>query len=598
MKKRNYIGLASSAHEPALAIVNSVGEVVFAEGCERYLQNKRGWCSPPDDIIRVTGLIDRYCEPDVDLVVATSWEDAYLRRHRLLLHMPFLRPLLEWHYNRREGGFGPAHYLAMRTIHAYTDCFAGNNVELSYPAVRPDAKFERRSYEHHLAHAAAACYSSPFSEAVCATVDGEGQNVSTAFYHFKDGRLKLVPIKRSVASLGIFYSKMCTVCGFDVLRGEEWKMMGLAPYGKHDPELYELMRGTLEAKNGTLTAGPEWQSYEAKLFARTRRPDQPALEMADLAFTAQQYFSELMSELLRHLHGLGLSENLVLAGGSGLNSAYNGSLHDNTPFKESYVFCAPADDGNAVGAALLAYHQDNPGPYRTKGSQSPYLGSTIAEKGRERLTRHGSLQSRRIPERQALYREVASLLANKKIVGWVQGRAEFGPRALGNRSILADPRDPDVKERLNATVKFREEFRPFAPSILHEYGPEYFHGYRETPYMERALRFTDSGREKVPGVVHVDGTGRLQTVRREWNPDFHGLITAFHALTDIPILLNTSFNVMGKPIIHSMEDAVSVYQFSGLDVLVVDDLLFEKDPAAGPAPREDLRVPGEELESV
>jgi carbamoyltransferase len=583
MKKRNYIGLASSAHEPALAIVNSAGEVVFAESSERYLQNKRGWCSPPDDMIRVTELIEQYCESDVDLVVATSWEDSYVRKYRLLLHVPFIRPLLEWYFARREGGFGQAHFMAVRTILAYTDCFAGNNLELRFREMRPGSAFLRRSYEHHLAHAAAACYSSPFEEAVCLVVDGEGQDVSTGFYHFQDGRLKLLPVQRSTASLGIFYSKMCTICGFDLLRGEEWKMMGLGPYGKHDPELYELMRRTLHVENGTLRCGPDWQRYEGELWARLRRPDQSALEMADLAHTAQQYFSELLSQLLGHLHSLGISENLVLAGGCALNSAYNGRIHDYTSFQESFIFCAPADDGNAVGAAQLAYHQDHSGSYRARGPQTPYLGSTISDRSCERVLRYGNLNPRRIPDRQQLYSEVADLLANKKIVGWVQGRAEFGPRALGNRSILADPRDPGVKDRLNATVKFREEFRPFAPAILHEHGPDYFHNYRETPYMERALQFTEKGQANAPGVVHVDGTGRLQSVRKEWNTDYHGLLTAFYEQTGVPVLLNTSFNVMGKPIIHSMEDAISVYLFSGLDVLVVGDLVFQKD-ASGSQP--------------
>jgi carbamoyltransferase len=168
------------------------------------------------------------------------------------------------------------------------------------------------------------------------------------------------------------------------------------------------------------------------------------------------------------------------------------------------------------------------------------------------------------------------LLSQGKIVGWVQGRAEFGPRALGNRSILADPRSHTIKDQINSRVKFREEFRPFAPSILHEFGHQYFEDYQESPYMERTLRFRRSVLERVPGVVHVDHTGRLQTVKKEWNERYYNLLDECYKLTGVPILSNTSFNIMGKPIIHTLEDAVAVFYTSGLDALVIDNLLIEK----------------------
>jgi carbamoyltransferase len=173
-------------------------------------------------------------------------------------------------------------------------------------------------------------------------------------------------------------------------------------------------------------------------------------------------------------------------------------------------------------------------------------------------------------------RHAASLLADNRVIGWVQGRAEFGPRALGNRSILANPGSPEIKDRINSTVKFREEFRPFAPAILHEFGSDYFHDYHASPYMERTLRFRDKAASQVPGVVHADGTGRVQTVQQQWNPRFHALVSEFHRLTDIPLVLNTSFNVMGKPIAHSVEDALAVFFTSGLDALFIEDVLIEK----------------------
>jgi carbamoyltransferase len=235
---------------------------------------------------------------------------------------------------------------------------------------------------------------------------------------------------------------------------------------------------------------------------------------------------------------------------------------------------APADDGNAIGAALLAWQEDHdaaPAPPRG----NPYLGSRARLDALGRAQQLGGLRNVAMPD-VPVHQSVAEMLAAGRVVGWFQGRAEFGPRALGNRSILADPRDPDVKERLNATVKFREEFRPFAPSILDEHGPQWFERYQGSRYMDRTLRFRKEQAPKVPGVVHADGTGRVQTVKREWNERFYDLIAAFHERTGVPLLLNTSFNVMGKPIVHSVEDALAVFFTSGLDVLVIEDTIFVK----------------------
>jgi carbamoyltransferase len=301
----------------------------------------------------------------------------------------------------------------------------------------------------------------------------------------------------------------------------------------------------------------------------------PPYDIADCAFTGQLIFEEKMEQLLTNLAKLGVSKNLVLSGGCALNSSMNGKIVERTPFENLYVFCAPADDGNALGAALLAYNKDHPGKLPTGRERTPYLGSTMSEEKRDHLRRFGNF-ARHSTWPGKIHEKAAQLLADGKIIGWVQGRAEFGPRALGNRSILADPRRPDIKNRLNDRVKFREEFRPFAPSILHEYGPEYFENYQESPYMERTLRFKADVVERVPGVVHVNRTGRLQTVKREWNEKYYALIEAFYRITGIPLLLNTSFNVMGKPIVHSVEDAIAVFSTCGLDALVLEDDLIEK----------------------
>lgn len=243
-------------------------------------------------------------------------------------------------------------------------------------------------------------------------------------------------------------------------------------------------------------------------------------------------------------------------------------------FDALHVPSAPADDGNAVGAALLAWAQDHPAASLPRGFLSPYLGSGVSTDTLERIAANEP-RLRRMDE-AALIEETARLLATGKLVGWVQGRAEFGPRALGNRSILADPRPAGAKAAINAKVKYREAFRPFAPAILAERGEDWFEDHQESPSMERTLRWREEKRALVPAVVHEDGTGRLQSVRRAWNPRFHALIEAFDRLTGMPVLLNTSFNIMGKPILHTAEDALLMFHTTGIDALVVEDWILVK----------------------
>lgn len=568
--KRNYIGLGTSPHDPSIAIVNSQGQVVFAEDTERYLQNKRAWCSPPDDFIRITKLIREYCEPDAEFVIANSWRSSFFKKLRFFSFGP-LKGLV-----RRK--IGPENYDMLRCIASYANVHHGVNTEAHLQRVFGRRSVIRREYEHHLTHSAAACFSSTYTEAISLVIDGLGESTSSKAFHFQNGRHIPIRAKPSSGSLGQFYSLLCELCGFDPISGEEWKVMGLAPYGNRDDRYYSLLRDVLTIDGIQIREGRRSAAAIKQLMELRRKSEQPAIDFADLAYTGQLVFSEYMDELLSNLHAYGLSDNLVLSGGCALNSAYLGRLANRSPFKTSFVFCAPADNGNSVGAALLAYHEDRQGEWTPRTQvQSPYLGSRLSSDSVEKLLKYGNLSFIKTNGGDELYTHVADALSKGKIVAWVQDRAEFGPRALGNRSILADPRNAEVKELINARVKFREEFRPFAPSILAEYGNEYFENYCDTPYMERALRFRPEVRDRVPGVVHVDGTGRLQTVTRERNEKYYELIKAFHGITGIPILLNTSFNVMGKPIAHSVEDAIAIFLTSGIDLLVLDNTIFRKD---------------------
>jgi len=567
----NYVGLACTFHDPAMAVVNSSGQIVFAEATERHLQSKRAQNCPPDNPTYVSQVLQRHCEPGADLVLAKTWSVRALR------HIERVRALqmLCSRWIRDDGKWAAASQFTRNMLVSMKSALGqvseGFRHQLHYEVAfgALQRKFEVRGYDHHLTHAAAACFTSPFDEAVCAVLDGFGEWSSTAFFHYRNGRLRrLRPSDRSLNSLGFFYQALCAACGFNPIEGEEWKVMGLAAYGKFDKRVYEQLKPALRVQGLRILGAKE--QYTSPVW---RSPSLYAPE--DLAYTGQMLFEQCVQELLQNLWGLGLSENLVLGGGCALNSSCNGRILEMTPFRRLHVSSAPGDDGNAVGSALLSYYEDHPDQVPAVDFQSPYLGETMSPETLDRVIRGGALGNvTHLPG--GVDREAARLLADGKIIGWVQGCAEFGPRALGNRSILADARQPDIKDRLNKTVKLREPFRPFAPAILHEHGPNYFAAYQESPYMERTLRFRPEVVDRVPGVVHVDGTGRLQTVKREWNEGFHRLLQAFFEFTSVPLLLNTSLNVMGKPIAHSVEDAIAVFASTGLNALVIGDYIFEK----------------------
>jgi carbamoyltransferase len=584
MRKRNYIGLACTGHDNALAIVNSCGQIAFAEATERYLQSKRAISAVPDDLLRIGELITTYCDPDADLVVAKTWsEKAVPLLRREYDEMGEYLTLLKRRPNTSTTQFMQLRLEDYRHILRFFTAMVGEaGTHLQYTArtgfgLGSPREIEMRSYDHHLTHAAAACFTSPFEEAACAVVDGFGEGTSCSFFRYQNGALEEIEhcAGNMKWSLGSFYVTLTSLCGFVHWQGEEWKVMGLASYGQLNPEVYALMRRLLRIDGLNIVYPPESMSALTELQTYARRPGRCALDVADIAYTGQQVFSEWMRQLLENLHTETGFRNLVLSGGCALNSSWNGRILSETSFDSLHVFSAPADDGNAVGAALIAYLEDNPGAKLEPATQSPYLGSAMCKESLENVRRLSRISGLEVVG-DAVARRAAELLANGKIIGWVQGRAEFGPRALGNRSILADPRPADMKEKINARVKFREEFRPFAPSILHEHGDEYFHDYQESPYMERTLTFREEVRDRVPSVVHVDGTGRLQTVRKEWNPRYYELIEEFFRLTGVPLILNTSFNVMGKPIIHSVEDAIAVFYTTGLDALVIEDMLVQK----------------------
>ncbi|GJD34577.1 hypothetical protein FMGBMHLM_1479 [Methylobacterium aerolatum] len=586
-RMRFYLGLATTFHDPALALVGPDGTLLFAEATERFLQYKRAPNCEPDAPALIGPLLRAHVPLGSEIVVATSWgpqfsdflrgQDAAgtfafdgLAAQTTDLNASFVPEqaervfIADLHHAQARAGLG--------TLLALTQ-----DVRTGGAAPRATVTARRR-YPHHLCHAAYGLWGSPFADATALIVDGMGETGAAAIYRLADGRIEEVKRHRGRGSLGFLYGLVTDLAGFDQVKGEEWKIMGLAPYGRPDPAIAAILSRLcrIEGARVRFADAETIRGVAAELLAR-RPADALERGWADLARCGQDLFGRLMDALVAQAHALAPSDNLVIAGGCGLNSSYNGRVLGRSPFTRLHVPSAPADDGNAIGAAWLAFQEDHPewtGPAPGLRPLTPYLGSRVTTGAMERLAEHEP-RCRRLGH-AGVTREAARILAEGGLVGWVQGRAEFGPRSLGNRSILADPRPADAKDALNAKVKYREAFRPFAPSILAEAGPDWFEDFSDSPYMERTLVWREEKRGEVPAVVHEDGTGRLQTVTRDRNPAYAALIEAFRDLTGVPVLLNTSFNVMGKPILHTAEDAILMFYTTGLDALVVEDWIVEK----------------------
>ncbi len=581
--KKYYIGLSITYHDPALAILDDKGSVLFAEASERYLQNKRALNCEADPLLRVKDLLEQYCPSPDEIVIAINWRKKRPLYENIIAALGCLNAegLMKTGIKKLRSPLNnyQIHHMIASQRNKITS--GGLNLARIIAEHYPNCAVSFADFDHHLSHAATACYSSPFTESACAVIDSFGEKGSMAFYHFKNQKIECLYETKGTGSIGFYYMKVTELCGFDWLKGEEWKVMGLAPYGQLNQELYALLKRTISVQ------GFDCFHHSKDLFTSItelekfkRHKQNPIEQAADLAYTGQYFFAELMTQLLQHLQQQTGCKNLTLGGGCGLNSAFNGQIKSRTGFEQVFIPSAPADDGTALGSAWLAYYASTAfKPSSTTSAEKPlqsaYLGSTITDDAVKNLIKHNrSLNIQHLPE--SVCEVTAKLLAEGQLIGWIQGRAEYGARALGNRSILADPRQAATKDKINHTIKFRESFRPFAPSVLHDYAADFFEDYHESPYMDKTLRIKDTMRERIAAVCHVDGTGRLQTVKQQWNPRFYSLINHFYQQTQIPMLLNTSFNVMGKPLVHSLEDAIAVFLTTGLDALVINDYLICK----------------------
>ncbi len=572
------IGLATTFHDPAIAIIGPDGEVLFAEATERYLQYKRAPNCEPDSAPRMEGLLKRYIPQGAEIRIAASWGQEFtgfldqmdragsFTLDALLKLSPELnRSLVP---ERSERAFIASLHLAQQragigTLLGLDRAFGAANVT------------GLTRHGHHLSHAAYACWSSPFSDAACLVVDGMGETGASAIFALKDGEITEVKRHRGRESIGFYFGLVTDLAGFDQAKGEEWKIMGLAPYGRTDERLMGLLRRLyrIEGHKLSFATADVVRAVSSEILG-LRPVDALDQGWADLARCGQDVFAEMMEALLAETAALVPSENLVLAGGCALNSSFNGRIVGRHGFSQVFVPSAPADDGNAIGAAWLSHKQANPGWRAAKGPMSPYLGSTVSTEPLERMQAWEPRLRRLLPDEVAPV--TAKLLTEGKLVGWVQGKAEFGPRALGNRSILADPRRPDMKDVLNRKIKRRESFRPFAPAILRERVAEWFEEEDDVPFMMQVFQVRPERRAQVPATTHVDGSGRLQTVTREANPRYFDLIAAFERKTGVPILLNTSFNE-NEPIVCRPEEALDCFLRTRMDLLVLGRTLVSRE---------------------
>jgi carbamoyltransferase len=589
------LGISAYYHDSAAALVSD-GDVVAAAHEERFSRKKFDADFPRQAIdycLAAAGVSLR----DIDNVV--FYDKPFLKFERLL----------ETYLAFAPRGFGS--FVKSMPVWLGEKLFQKNLLVTELRRIDPHFDAARLLFtEHHHAHAASAFFPSPFDEALVLTVDGVGEWSTTTAGLGRGNRVDILKEIHFPHSLGLLYSAFTYYIGFRVNSGE-YKLMGLAPYG--EPRYRDVIRDNLIdlKSDGSFRLDMSYFNYCTgltmtngnfdRLFGMPVRDENEPLTQAhmDVAASVQVVLEEAMLALTRGLAAEYPQRNLCLAGGVALNCVANGKILRDGKFDQIWVQPAAGDAGGALGAALVAYH------YQTKEARKPqagdgmsgaYLGPSYGEDEiRHRLTAEGA-RFEVVDDEPVLLDRTAQALADGRAVGWFQGRMEFGPRALGNRSILADPRSRDMQRTLNLKVKYRESFRPFAPAVLAEDVSDWFELDGPSPYMllvadvAQRRRVEPNGadhrdgldklkviRSEIPAVTHVDYSARVQTVHRETNPRFHALLSAFKAKTGCPVLVNTSFNVRGEPIACSPEDAFRCLMGTEIEMLVVGNCVLYKD---------------------
>lgn len=583
----NILGISAFYHDSAACLVQR-GEIVAAAQEERFTRRKHDAAFPRNAIaycLEEAGLtVD-----DLDFVV--FYDKPLLKFERLL--MTFLE-------------------VVPRGMRAYFDQMP---LWVKEKMIMPNTIRKSTGYAgpilftlHHQAHAAAAFFPSPFEEAAFMTLDGVGEWATSTYGVGKGNRIEILKEIKFPHSLGLLYSAFTSFAGFKVNSGE-YKLMGLAPYG--EPRFVDMItRELIDIKDdGSFRLNMDYFAYLegrrmtndkfAALFDGPPRPMESKITQRemDLARSVQVVTEEVVLKMARHIHRETGQRHLCIAGGVGLNCVANGRLLREGPFEDIWIQPAAGDAGNALGCALFTWHQlkGHPRMPDSRRQKATYLGPSYTDEAIASYLVENGIRFEKLPDTD-LCPVVAKLIARGNVIGWFQGRMEFGPRALGARSILGDPRSPAMQTKLNLKIKFRESFRPFAPSVMADQVSEYFDLDRESPYMllvanvrEDRLRPLSGDEQKaagfdklrvarsaLPAITHVDNSARIQTVTRADHPRYYDLLAAFKAETGCPVLINTSFNVRGEPIVCTPHEAYTCFMRTHMDFLVLGSYLLDK----------------------
>jgi len=582
----NILGINSVWHDTSACLVQD-GKIIAAAEEERFTRQKHGKKADPKTASHLPFNAIAYCLSraglkinDIDYV---GWSfRPWQRFFSNIWRTPGGR-LSDLHF-QLEHEISLLYY-SLQLKKQLTDYYPSlllldkkNKAKLDVPATVKGLKPKFVDINHHLCHAASAFFVSPFEEAAVLSVDGIGEIASTWCGIGRGNKLEELYKIKYPHSLGFLFEALTEFLGFQ-MNNDEYKIMGMASYGKpaymnEFKKIISLEDGGRFKINNYYTAFrlPLRRSRLAELFGPAREPGTPYEERHyDIAASLQKTLEEALLHIANHLYKTTKLENLCLAGGVALNVVANQRIFCETPFKNVFIQPASSDAGTSIGAAYYVYNQILGKP-RGEAFTSAYLGPSYGNEEIEKI-----LKRSKLPYRQSenIVNDVARLLADGKVVGWFQGALEMGPRALGSRSILADPRDPRMKDRLNE-IKFREEFRPFAPVTLEEMGSRFYEDFHPDPFMLYAYKVRPEAADKIAATVHVDGTARVQSINRQQNQKYYDVIKEFERITGVPTVVNTSFNIKGKPIVCTPEHAVEDFYGCAMDALAIGDFIVSK----------------------
>ena len=593
MKKIYILGISAFYHDSAAAVICN-GQIIAAAQEERFTRKKADASFP----INAINFCLSYANIEINEIDEVVFYD---------------KPILK--FDRILASYLHTAPLGIRSFFKAIPLWLREKLWVE-DQIKKDLKYDKDILftQHHQSHAASAFYPSPFDEAAVLTVDGAGEWTTTAISYGNENKLDILETLEFPHSLGLLYSAFTYYCGFKINSGE-YKLMGLAPYGK--PIYRKKILDNLVSINsdGSISLNLKFFDYIGglkmingrfcKLFGMPpRRPEEPLTQFyMDIAASIQEITNEIIVAMAKHAKELTGSKNLCLAGGVALNCTANYVLAKENIFENIFVQPAAGDAGGALGAALYVYYAllDNVRNVQRNGDipQPIGLGPSFTNEEIETLLQNHGLTYKKMSD-EDLYKYCANALNEQQIIGWFQGRMEFGPRALGYRSIIADPRSADMQKKMNLKIKFRESFRPFAPAVMEEFADEYFENPASSQllayYMlttasvaqkhlknvetfntvENKISLLGMNRSTINAVTHLDGSARVQVVREKDNSKFYKLLQEFHAETGMPMVVNTSFNVRGEPIVCTPEDALYCFFASNIDLLVLENFVLEK----------------------